>query len=94
MGHEDFRKHIRLYYGTNDAWILDEMVESMRKRLPGQVVVDQHECHHAFVMKDNEIMAQEVAEMIDCDTCKVDEKDNPYKRTAAHRLFPFVDWLF
>ncbi|KAI1709206.1 lipid-droplet associated hydrolase domain-containing protein [Ditylenchus destructor] len=88
------KEHIQFYYGTDDSWIVPEVVEDMRRRLPGQVAVDKHGCHHAFVMNDNEIMAKVVVEMVDCESCVVDEKEDPVTTRMGAPFSSFASWLF
>ncbi|KAI1693712.1 lipid-droplet associated hydrolase domain-containing protein [Ditylenchus destructor] len=90
----EHKEHIQFYYGTDDAWIVPEVVEDMRRRLPGQVAVDKHGCHHAFVMNHNEIMAKVVVEMVDCATCAVDEKEDPITTRMRSPFSTFSSWLF
>uniref|UniRef100_A0A915D3D4 Lipid droplet-associated hydrolase n=1 Tax=Ditylenchus dipsaci TaxID=166011 RepID=A0A915D3D4_9BILA len=88
------KEHIRFYYGTGDYWILPEFAEQMMRRLPHQVIVDKHEQHHAFCLKDNVIMAKVIAGLIECETCPVDEGENPFVTRPAGPFSFAADWFF
>lgn len=56
---------IMFYYGTIDGWCPLAYGENMQRLLPiEQVLVDEEKCEHAFVIRDSDIVARKVVEMI------------------------------
>uniref|UniRef100_A0A914WCA6 Lipid droplet-associated hydrolase n=1 Tax=Plectus sambesii TaxID=2011161 RepID=A0A914WCA6_9BILA len=56
---------IMFYYGTIDGWCPLHYGEDMKRLLPvEQVLIDEDKCEHAFVIRDGDVVARKVAEMI------------------------------
>ncbi|ULU09756.1 hypothetical protein L3Y34_014260 [Caenorhabditis briggsae] len=57
---------VHFYYGLKDGWCPVEHGYSMRERLgDGQVTLDEHDCEHAFVISEGDIMAKNVVKYFD-----------------------------
>lgn len=54
------------YYGIEDGWAPLKFAQEMRKRVAkeDQVIIDEMNCEHAFVIHDTQKMAFKLAEMI------------------------------
>jgi len=60
-----FPDKLVFYYGTTDGWCPLSYGEDMKELLPEeQVLIDEEQCEHAFVIRDSDVVARKVAEMI------------------------------
>ncbi|CAD6189061.1 unnamed protein product [Caenorhabditis auriculariae] len=59
------KESIFFYYGIRDGWCPLELGEKMSARMArGHVIVDTHNCEHAFVIRDGKVMAEEMLQFI------------------------------
>lgn len=60
------KEKILVYYGKNDGWVPNSCAAQQLDRLGEKhVVVDEHDCEHAFVIKDGEIMAENIISIVE-----------------------------
>ncbi|KAI1711059.1 lipid-droplet associated hydrolase domain-containing protein [Ditylenchus destructor] len=62
----EYKDRIIFYYGINDGWSPVEWTDGMKRYLQNEsaVVIDENGCQHAFVIRDSEIMATQLAKIL------------------------------